>query len=117
MEKGIGVGCLLHYPYLHAVGSLVEEGEFKAAYDVGIVDRQLKLIEEQIYVADCVDVAVEVDVAVFEAVDGLMAVRLDAEMLLLLRDRAFAVGDPFRFEVKAREAGVAAVFCIEYHPY
>ena len=25
VEKGIGVGGLLHYPYLHAVGSLVEE--------------------------------------------------------------------------------------------
>ena len=61
--------------------------------------------------------AVEVDVAGFESIDRTAFIRLYAEMLLLLRDRAFTAGDPLPFEVEAREAGVAAVFGIEHHPY
>ena len=117
VEKKIGVGSLLHNPYLHAVGSLVQERELKAVDYVLVIDLHFKLIEEQIDVADRIDVAVEVDVAVFEAIEGTVFVRLYAHMLFLFWYRAFAVRDPFRFEVKTCKTGIGAVFGIEYHPY
>lgn len=94
----------------------MKERKLETAYDVVVVRLHGELVKEQHNITDCVDMAVEVDIAVFEAVDGFVAVRLDTDVLLLHRYRAFAFGDPFRFEVESGESGVAAVFNVEHHP-
>ena len=58
MEQGIGVGSLLQDPDFHAVGGFVEEGQLKAVHDVCVVGSKVKPVEEQICVADRIDVAV-----------------------------------------------------------
>lgn len=87
----------------------MKEGKFKTVNYVVVIGLHLKLVEQQVNIADGVDMSVEVNVAVFEAVFGTVIIRLDPYMFLLQGNRTFDLGYPIGIEIESGKARIASV--------